>query len=151
MKVNIRDVAKRYSSEVNQSSLIRCLNPDHNDSTPSMKIYDDTNTLYCFGCGFSANPISLVAKMEKTTPFQAMLLLKNWYNIEEDLSQLTLSEKSRVDIKNKKFKDTFTFYMKKLQCKKLPLKDIQELEEIFQMKDLELLNQFYHRKKNELF
>ena len=112
-----------------------------------MKIYDSTNTVYCFGCGFSANPISLVAKMENTTPFKAMLLLKEWFNIEEDLSQLSLEEKSRLDLREKKFKDTFSFYMKKLQGKVKKNSDLQELEEIFLLKDLNSLNNFYKNHK----
>ena len=31
--------------------LIRCINPQHSDSTPSMSYYPKTQKLHCFGCG----------------------------------------------------------------------------------------------------
>ncbi|WP_418976592.1 CHC2 zinc finger domain-containing protein, partial [Anaerotruncus massiliensis (ex Liu et al. 2021)] len=31
--------------------LIRCINPQHSDSTPSMSYYPKTKKLHCFGCG----------------------------------------------------------------------------------------------------
>lgn len=36
----------------NLSKNFRCLCPDHNDSTPSMSYYSDTQKVHCHGCGF---------------------------------------------------------------------------------------------------
>lgn len=35
--------------------LIRCLNPDHNDSNPSCRVDKVTGITHCFSCGFKAN------------------------------------------------------------------------------------------------
>lgn len=35
--------------------LIKCLNPDHNDTNPSMRIDKVTGVLHCFSCGFKHN------------------------------------------------------------------------------------------------
>ena len=35
--------------------LIRCLNPDHDDSNPSMRVHKDTGIYHCFSCGCKGN------------------------------------------------------------------------------------------------
>lgn len=35
--------------------LIACLNPDHDDKNPSLRIDKVTGTMHCFGCGFKHN------------------------------------------------------------------------------------------------
>ena len=37
------------------SKNFRCINPAHNDSTPSMTYYADTHCVHCHGCGFHGN------------------------------------------------------------------------------------------------
>ena len=39
----------------NLSKNFRCINPAHNDSTPSMTYYSDTHCVHCHGCGFHGN------------------------------------------------------------------------------------------------
>lgn len=39
---------------------IHCLYPDHVERTGSMKVYEKTNSAYCFGCGRSADVIDIV-------------------------------------------------------------------------------------------
>ena len=47
----------------NLSKNFRCLCPDHNDSTPSMAYYGDTQTVHCYGCGFHSDIFGLYAKI----------------------------------------------------------------------------------------
>lgn len=35
--------------------LIRCLNPDHEDSKPSLYVHKETGKFHCFSCGFKGN------------------------------------------------------------------------------------------------
>lgn len=37
--------------------LIKCLNPEHNDSNPSCRVHKDTGAVHCFSCGFKAKSI----------------------------------------------------------------------------------------------
>ena len=44
-----------------RNRLIRCINPDHRDSTPSMSYHQKTQRLHCFGCGKSYDIFELIA------------------------------------------------------------------------------------------
>lgn len=50
-KLNILTVLEQYGRKPDRNGMIRCL--FHEDKTPSMKVYTDTNTVYCFSgnCG----------------------------------------------------------------------------------------------------
>lgn len=52
-EVAIRDVVERYVTlphRARPGSLIPCCMPDHQDKSPSLMIYDKTNSWKCFGC-----------------------------------------------------------------------------------------------------
>lgn len=49
--------------------------PFHDDKTPSMKIYEATNSFYCFGCGSGGDVIDFVAKIENINFKEAVRLL----------------------------------------------------------------------------
>lgn len=73
---DILDVLDHYGLEYHASGSIyvmSCL--FHDDSTPSMVIYPDTNSFYCFGCGTSGTPENIVMHMENCTYQQAVKLL----------------------------------------------------------------------------
>lgn len=54
---------------------IKC--PIHNDKTPSFKIYNDTNSWYCFGCHKWGNAVNLIAEMENVSTKEAYKILIN--------------------------------------------------------------------------
>lgn len=43
--------------------LVRCINPEHNDNNPSMRINKSTGAYYCFSCGYSGNLIKETSKI----------------------------------------------------------------------------------------
>ena len=43
---------------------IRCINPDHIDTNPSMYIHKESGILHCFSCGFTGNLFSLLKHFE---------------------------------------------------------------------------------------
>ena len=53
------DAAKRYGLPVQRNGMTLC--PFHNDTHPSMKLYDDH--FYCFACGAHGDVIDLTAKL----------------------------------------------------------------------------------------
>ena len=38
-----------------QDYLIKCLNPEHDDSNPSLRVDKVTGVMHCFSCGFKGN------------------------------------------------------------------------------------------------
>lgn len=54
----IREVIRKCGTEVNAKGF--CLCPAHNEKTGSCKVYDKTNTWYCFGCHAHGDNIDFV-------------------------------------------------------------------------------------------
>ena len=48
---------KDYTVDLDSRPYIKC--PIHGEDTPSLKVYEDTNTFYCFGCGAGGDVIKL--------------------------------------------------------------------------------------------
>lgn len=86
--LRIRDITNRYGIKIT-NNMCRC--PfGHTDSSPSMKIYDKTNSFYCFACHKNGDLIKMVQllfglnfqqAMEKINDdFQLGLSTKSSYN-----------------------------------------------------------------------
>ena len=157
-KVRIRDVYKLYFPEAPlNSSLVKCPNPLHRDSTPSCKLYEsldktgEPDTLFCFGCGFSGNVISFTAKMEGISLLQAMQVLKQRFGIEEDLQQLSLRDRYTATRLKKEFDKTFAFLMSQIRKFGIEItnSDISELDEIFISQNTHRMKEFYREKYKE--
>jgi len=56
-KPNIKDVLANYRIVINKNQHINC--PFHEDKTPSMQVYTETNTVYCFSGNCSTHGKSL--------------------------------------------------------------------------------------------
>lgn len=73
---DILEVLDYYSlkySSVGKRPMMCCI--FHNDDTPSMAIYPETNSFYCFGCGKSGTPENIVMKMEGCSYQDALKML----------------------------------------------------------------------------
>lgn len=53
------DAGRHYGLKISRNGMARC--PFHNDTNPSLKLYDDH--FYCFACGAHGDVIDLTAKM----------------------------------------------------------------------------------------
>ena len=58
--VSMREVVERYGIHIDRKGFCCC--PFHKEKTASMKVYKDS--VYCFGCGRSADIFSFVMGME---------------------------------------------------------------------------------------
>ena len=56
--VRIDEVVRMYFGDVNLNKNLRC--PFHEDDSPSMHIYTDSNRFVCFACGASGSPFSFL-------------------------------------------------------------------------------------------
>lgn len=57
----IEDTIKKYGYEPNRAGFIIC--PFHNENTPSLKLYPESQSWYCFGCGEGGSIIDFVMKL----------------------------------------------------------------------------------------
>jgi hypothetical protein len=73
--VRIEDVVSRYTEVKNPRKPILC--PIHGEKTPSLKLYLDTNSFYCFGCCKGGAPVNFVMLMEGMTFKEAVKYLLN--------------------------------------------------------------------------
>ncbi len=61
-RLPITKVLAHYNTKPDKNNHIKC--PFHDDDKPSCKIYIDTNTFHCFGCGATGDQIEYCVKME---------------------------------------------------------------------------------------
>jgi DNA primase len=73
-QLTILKVLKQYSLQPDKNGMLKC--PFHADDKPSMKVYADTNTFNCFGCGKNGDVIDFVMYMEGVNKHQAILKAK---------------------------------------------------------------------------
>lgn len=71
--LDIVDVVSHYVEVANPHRLIRC--PIHEDRTPSFKIYQNTNSFYCFGCMRGGAPINFIMLVEGVSFKEALKYL----------------------------------------------------------------------------
>jgi hypothetical protein len=78
--VSCQDVVSHFYQEPNRGGKVPC--PFHEDSNPSMHIYDDG--FNCFGCGVSGDQIAFVAKLEGVRPIEAARLIGHKFDLPID-------------------------------------------------------------------
>ena len=80
-KLSLAMVFARYGWQVDRNNRLHC--PFHEDKTPSMQVYWETGTVYCFSTncpthGHSLDVIELVAKQEQLSKKEAINFCKAW-------------------------------------------------------------------------
>ena len=82
VKANVtpRMAAERYGLRVSRSGMVRCL--FHDDTTPSMKLYDDH--YHCFGCQATGDVIHLTAKLFGVTDREAARKLAEDFGVQKE-------------------------------------------------------------------
>ena len=61
-QLHIETVLNHYNLKLNKNHQTCC--PFHDDKTPSLRIYPETNTYHCFGCGKTGDVIQFIQDME---------------------------------------------------------------------------------------
>jgi DNA primase catalytic core len=79
--IPIIDILRLNSSNV-ISRKNKYICPNHNDSEPSLHVYEDTNTSYCFVCNKKYDVISLYMDIFGVEFIEAVNQLSNYFNIE---------------------------------------------------------------------
>jgi len=80
--LSIQSVLNHYGLQTNKNGMLRC--PFHADQKASMKVYGETNTVYCFAgsCKVEAlDTIDFIMQKENLTKHEAILKAKSLLNI----------------------------------------------------------------------
>jgi len=71
--MTVEELLQKHKMEYKHSGndyLVKCLNPDHDDSNPSMRISKTTGIFHCFSCGYKGNLFSnfnvVVSRLQKS-------------------------------------------------------------------------------------
>jgi hypothetical protein len=65
-RLNVIDYAYRFTDEIRHiggKASLCCILPTHHEKTPSMWLYPNSNSFYCFGCREGGDLIDLIKKM----------------------------------------------------------------------------------------
>lgn len=96
--VTMRDVAIRYGIAVNRQNKAIC--PFHNDSKPSMHIYDGKRGYYCFVCNQGGDVIDFVQRFFNLSFREAQKKLNEDFGlnlpIESELTEANRAEAERI-------------------------------------------------------
>ncbi len=124
--VSVPEAARYYGIETKGNGMCRCL--FHDDSHPSMKLYQDN--YYCFGCGAHGDVIDLVAKIHHLTALQAAEKLVSDFGLDIPVGQnLSPPEKEkRIAVANealrsKKIHRAFSLAVRDLRMKLISCKE----------------------------
>ncbi len=79
---DIQDVMSSYCSITRAGRNQKCLCPFHSEKTPSLVVYPDTQSFYCFGCGAGGDVITFIMKIENLDYVEAVRFLARRYNME---------------------------------------------------------------------
>ncbi|AVM42843.1 CHC2 zinc finger domain-containing protein [Fastidiosipila sanguinis] len=90
-EVSIISLVKRLGFNTNRAGFISC--PDHKDDTPSLYIYDDTNSWYCFACNRGGSIIDFYMFVYKVNFTEAVKGIAGLYGLVD--RELTHEEKAR--------------------------------------------------------
>ena len=75
-RVSMVELVKMYGGEVKRSGsnyVARCL--FHNEKTPSLTIFSNSNMAHCFGCGVSVDSIGFIQRMRGVSFKEAVYIL----------------------------------------------------------------------------
>lgn len=70
-RLSILAVLSHYNLQPDRHQMLKC--PFHEDDQPSLKIYTETNTFNCFGCGANGDVIEFIQKKENLNKHQALV------------------------------------------------------------------------------
>ncbi|MBQ4051548.1 MAG: DNA primase [Oscillospiraceae bacterium] len=72
---DIGTVISGYAALRRQGRTSKCLCPFHSEKTPSMVIYHENQSFYCFGCGAGGDVISFIMRIENLGYIEALRFL----------------------------------------------------------------------------
>lgn len=82
----ILDKRKVYYRYQGADVVIQCLNPDHPDNNPSLRVDKLTGICHCFSCGFKTNIFKHFGEYQNTTSLEALKLKEKIAQIQQGMN-----------------------------------------------------------------
>jgi DNA primase len=92
--------------------------PFHLDRTPSLQVYTETNTFFCFGCGLGGDVIAFTRLLFDESFVEAIDRLKNWEG-EISVGPTLKTKTSLLQLSEQGGKEVFQFIESRLQREEL--------------------------------
>mgnify|MGYP001289226701 CR=1 FL=1 len=122
MNINVRKLLTDLGIEFKDTGAlnvhVRCWNPAHSDSTPSLSINLETGIFYCFGCHMKGNAITIVQHFLNYSYTDAYKFLANYSTYSK--SQYTEDLQSKIQKRILEKRNTETLHPKRSRVVKLP-------------------------------
>ena len=77
MNCDIENIISSYVGLKRAGRNLTGLCPFHSEKTPSMVVYNDSQSFYCFGCGAGGDVISFIMRMENLDYIEALKFLSD--------------------------------------------------------------------------
>ncbi len=97
-RLSIQTVLKHYHHIPDQNNMLNC--PFHKEDNASMKIYSETNSFHCFGCGKSGDVVEFCSLKERSK-HKGILKAAELCGSSEPLNNTKMNNKPKVQIKEK--------------------------------------------------
>ncbi|HNY37231.1 MAG TPA: CHC2 zinc finger domain-containing protein [Petrotogaceae bacterium] len=94
-RLSIETVLNNYNLQPDRHHFLKC--PFHGDEDPSLKIYPETNTFNCFGCGAAGDVIEFIERYEKKGKHEAILKAKSMIDPSAEIIQKPMSQKNEPE------------------------------------------------------
>jgi DNA primase len=89
--LNILTVLNHYNLKPNKNGMLKC--PFHEDKDPSLKVYTNTNTFNCFGCGKAGDQIEFIQLKENCSKHEAITKAKSLVNPLHTINPMPMEQK----------------------------------------------------------
>lgn len=126
--LGIQQVIEHYGYEMNKGGFICC--PFHSEKTPSCKIYTDTNTYHCFGCGQHGDIIDFAAHELGKDKFQAAKQLAEDFGLSVDTNYVPKPNPEPEPIPKKSDNPTDSVFKLLMQAENLTSEKINAVKKI---------------------
>ena len=93
-KLKIETVLAHYNLKPDRHHFLKC--PFHDDEDPSLKIYPETNTFNCFGCGAAGDVIEFIERYDKRGKHEAILKAKSMIDPSAGIIQRAMIQTERT-------------------------------------------------------
>jgi len=94
-RLSIETVLNHYDLHPDSHNFLKC--PFHNDEDPSLKIYLETNTFNCFGCGATGDVIEFIERYDKRGKHEAILKAKSMIDPSAGIIQRAMIQKEEPE------------------------------------------------------